>query len=331
MTGGTPISTALPRYSLVVPVLNEEAVLAQLIVRIDALMAQLDGPSEAIFVDDGSTDQTAVILERQARTDSRYRLIQLSRNFGHQAAITAGMDAAMGAAVIIMDADLQDPPEVALDLVARWKEGYQIVHAQRISRDGESPFKRWTAHLYYAGLRRLASVDIPANVGDFRLVDRDALDAFRAMPERDRYVRGMFGWLGFRQTTVPFARQARAAGKTNYSLPAMLRLAANGVVGFSDAPLRLVLWLGAGVSALAILFGFYALIEALMGNTRMVRGWASTIIVVSFLSGMNMLVTGVIGIYVGRIHAEVKGRPLYVVKRRVQAGPPEDPDTEIKA
>jgi dolichol-phosphate mannosyltransferase len=318
MTG--PAAAAAPaRYSLVIPVLNEEAVLPALIARIDALMASLDGPAEAVFVDDGSSDRTAAMLEQLALADRRFRLIELSRNFGHQAAITAGMDAAIGEAVIIMDADLQDPPEVALDLIAKWREGFQIVHAQRIARDGESAFKRWTARLYYAGLRRLASVDIPPDVGDFRLVDRRALDAFLAMPERDRYVRGMFGWLGFRQATVPFARRPRAAGRSKYPLPKMLRLAANGIVGFSDAPLRLVLWLGAAVSVLAFLVGVYALIEAVSGNGRLVRGWASTVIVVSFLSGINMLVTGVIGIYVGRIHAEVKGRPLYVVKRQVSA------------
>ncbi|HEY2177278.1 MAG TPA: glycosyltransferase family 2 protein [Caulobacteraceae bacterium] len=305
------------RYSLVVPVLNEEAVLPILIQRIDALMASLDGPAEAVFVDDGSTDRSSAILERLALADRRFRLIELSRNFGHQAAITAGMEAAAGEAVIVMDADLQDPPEVALQMIAKWKEGFHIVHAQRLTRDGDTAFKRWTAGLYYAGLRRLASVDIPPDVGDFRLVDRRALDAFLAMPERDRYVRGMFGWLGFRQATVPFARPARAAGQTKYPLPKMLRLAANGVVGFSDAPLRIVLWSGAAVSALAFLVGVYALFEVVSGNGRLVRGWASTIIVVSFLSGINMLVTGVIGVYVGRIHAEVKGRPLYVVKRRV--------------
>ncbi len=195
------------RYSVVVPVLNEEAVLPALLERMDWLLSQFDGAAEAIFVDDGSDDATAAMLERHAERDSRYRLVKLSRNFGHQAAITAGMDLAAGEAVIVMDADLQDPPEVALQLAAKWQEGFQVVYAQRTVREGEGPFKRWSAHLFYALLQRVASVQVQPNVGDFRLVDRRVLRAFKSMPERDRFVRGMFGWLGFKQAVVPFARR----------------------------------------------------------------------------------------------------------------------------
>ena len=305
------------RYSIVVPVLNEEAVLPALLERMDWLLAGLDGTAEAIFVDDGSTDATALLLEARAEADPRYRLIKLSRNFGHQAAITAGMDLAAGEAVIVMDADLQDPPEVALQLAAKWREGFQVVYAQRTVREGEGPFKRWTAQAFYALLQRLASVQVTPNVGDFRLVDRRVLNAFKSMPERDRFVRGMFGWLGFRQAVVPFVRPARAAGVTKYPLLKMIRLAVHGLVSFSDAPLRLALWLGLLVSAAALAYGVYVIGAALGGGHNLAPGWASTIVVVSFLCGLNMMLTGVVGLYVGRIHAEVKGRPLYVVDETV--------------
>ena len=304
---------ALPRYSLIIPVLNEAAVLPALLTRLDGLIAALDGPTEVVFVDDGSTDETAAILREREQRDPRFRLLQLSRNFGHQAAITAGMNTSRGDAVIVMDADLQDPPELVLELVAKWREGFQVVYAQRTARHDESAFKRWTAHLFYLGLRKLTAVDIPRDVGDFRLVDRQVVEAFRAMPERDHFVRGMFGWLGFRQTAVPFERQGRAAGETKYSLVKMVRLAVSGVVSFSDAPLKLALWMGFGVSAAALLYGLYVVVTALTGGHGLVAGWASTIVVVSFLCGLNMMLTGVVGLYVGRIHAEVKGRPLYVV------------------
>ncbi len=210
------------------------------------MIARLDGPAEVIFVDDGSRDTSPIVLEAKARADARYRFIKLSRNFGHQIAITTGMERARGQAVIVMDADLQDPPEVVIDMVAKWKEGFEIVYAERLTRNGETAFKRLTADLFYRMIARLSEVDIPRNVGDFRLVDRKALDAFLAMPERERFVRGMFAWIGFRQAVVSFHRPPRAAGETKYSLAKMFRLAANGLVSFSDAPLRVALWAGLG-------------------------------------------------------------------------------------
>jgi dolichol-phosphate mannosyltransferase len=305
-----------PVYSLVVPIYNEEAVLPILLRRLDMLLDQFDGPAEAIFVDDGSRDASAIVCEAKARADQRYRYIRLSRNFGHQIAITTGMDRARGDAVIVMDADLQDPPEVVLDMVAKWKEGYDVVYAERLTREGESAFKRWTADMFYRLLSRLSSVEIPRNVGDFRLVDRKALDSFLAMPERDRFVRGMFAWLGFEQTAVQFHRPARAAGETKYPLFKMLRLAVHGVVSFSDAPLRLALWVGMSVSALAMLYGCWV-IGMWATQADLARGWSSSIVVTAFLCGANMMMTGIMGLYVGRIHAEVKARPLYVIDRAV--------------
>jgi glycosyltransferase involved in cell wall biosynthesis len=306
-----------PRYSIVVPVYNEQAVLPVLLRRLDLLMAELDGATEAILVDDGSSDCSSIILRAKAKDDPRYRYLALSRNFGHQIAITAGMDVAAGDAVIVMDADLQDPPEVVGQMIERWKEGYQVVYGRRLGRQGESAFKRWTASLFYKALRRMSSVDIPRDAGDFRLVDRKVVNAFRAMPEQDRFVRGMFAWLGFRQTEVAFHRLPRLAGQTKYPLWKMLRLAMNGVIGFSDAPLRLAIWGGFAVSAFAVLYGVNVLVDWLAGDRNLVVGWASTIIIVSFLSGINMIMTGIIGLYIGRIHAEVKRRPLYILSEKV--------------
>lgn len=305
-----------PRYSIVVPVFNEQAVLPVLLHRLDLMMADLDGTAETIFVDDGSSDCSAIVLRAKAKEDSRYRFIALSRNFGHQAAITAGMEAASGDAVIVMDADLQDPPEVVWQMIEKWQEGYEVVYGRRLSREGDSAFKQATASLFYKFLGGLSSVDIPRDAGDFRLIDRQVLNAFLAMPEQDRFVRGMFAWLGFRQTEVAFHRLPRLAGETKYPLFKMMRLAANGVIGFSDAPLRLAIWCGFIVSAFAACYAMYVGIHWIAGDRSLVAGWASTIIIVSFLSGINMILTGIMGLYVGRIHGEVKRRPLYVVSEK---------------
>jgi polyisoprenyl-phosphate glycosyltransferase len=306
-----------PTYSLVVPIFNEEAVIPVLLKRLDALIEAFDAEAEVIVVDDGSSDTSAIVIEAKARADKRYRLIKLSRNFGHQIAITVGLDYAHGRAVIVMDADLQDPPEVVLQMVAKWKEGYEVVSAERASRQGESRFKRATAHLFYRLMGRLGDASMACNAGDFRLVDRRALDCFLAMPERDRFVRGMFAWIGFRQGTVTFDRPPRAAGASKYSFSKMIGLAANGVISFSDAPLRLALWAGAAVSALAFVYGLSVIGRWALSDPSLERGWSSTIVIIAALGGANMLMTGVIGLYVGRIYAEAKGRPLYIVERAV--------------
>jgi dolichol-phosphate mannosyltransferase len=308
------VNVLSPRYSLVIPIYNEEEVLPRLIERIRSLLFRLDGETEAIFVDDGSHDGSVEYLRDKVAAEPHFRLIELSRNFGHQIAITAGMDAAAGDAVIVMDADLQDPPEVVLDLVAKWKEGFEIVYARRIRRDGESWFKRFTASLFYRLLEKMTSVDIPRDVGDFRLVGRKALETFKHMPEHDRFVRGMFGWMGFKQTAVPFERPARTMGQTKYPFWKMMHLAVHGIVSFSEKPLRLALWGGLAISALAVLFGSYA-IFAWTTESGVVAGWTSIIVIVSLLCGINLFMTGVVGLYVGGIYAEVKRRPLYVIDR----------------
>ncbi len=303
--------------SFVLPVYNEEAVLPLLIARMRDLISKLDAEVEVIFVDDGSSDSSGVFLSHLAKTDPAFRYVALSRNFGQQAAMTAGLEAARGDAVILMDADLQDPPHVALDLVAKWREGYEVVYARRAKRDGETVVKKVTSSLFYRLIGHVSSIEIPRDVGDFRLVDRAALDAFLAMPEQNRFVRGMLAWVGFRQTAVLYHREARAAGKTRYNYRKLAALAGSAIVSFSDVPLRIALWVGAAVSVVAMMFGLYVIALGLFWRENMVEGWASTMVVVSFLSGVNLLMTGVVGVYVGRIYAEAKKRPLFIVARKV--------------
>jgi len=296
----------------VLPIYNEEQTVPELLRRLGLLVEQLDGETEVIFVDDGSSDSTYELLVAAREQDPRFKLLRLSRNFGHQIAVTAGLDVASGDAVIVMDADLQDPPEVALELAARWRDGYDVVYAVREDRQGESRFKRATASGFYRLFKRVSDVDVPLDVGDFRLVDRRALDAFRSMRETNRYVRGMFSWIGFRQVGVPFSRDERFAGETKYPLPKMLKFATDGIVSFSAYPLRFALKLGFLVSAFSFLLGIVFLVSRLAGLYS-VPGLASIAVFVAFLGGMQLLLIGIMGEYVARIHDEVKGRPLYLV------------------
>lgn len=306
--------TGDPTISLVIPVYNEQAVLPLLFARLESLADRIEGVVEIVMVDDGSRDGSGVLIADQAERDPRYRYIALSRNFGHQAAITAGMELARGEAVIVMDADLQDPPEVVLSLIDSWRDGNDIVHARRRSRAGETWFKLLTARLFYRVANALSDVDLPADVGDFRLVSRRAIETFRAMPEQDHYVRGMFAWMGYRQAFVDFDRDERSAGETKYPFRRMLKLALNGVVSFSDVPLRMAIWAGSLISLAALAYGAYVVAMAVAG-VGLATGWASLAVLVSLLSGINLLMVGIVGIYVGRIHREVKGRPRYIVAR----------------
>jgi dolichol-phosphate mannosyltransferase len=302
-----------PEYSLVVPVYNEEEALPELLRRLAALLEKMDGECEVILVDDGSSDASYERMVATRETDPRFKLLRLSRNFGHQIAVTAGLDAASGNAVIVMDADLQDPPEVALDLAARWREGFDVVYAIREERLGESPFKRATAKLFYRTFRRMTDVDVPLDVGDFRLVDRRALDAFRSMRETNRYVRGMFSWIGFRQVGVPFRREERFAGETKYPFGKMVKFATDGIVSFSAAPLRFALKIGFVVAALSFLMGAVFLVSKILGLYS-VPGLASIAVFVAFLGGIQLFLLGIVGEYIARIHDEVKGRPLYLIR-----------------
>jgi dolichol-phosphate mannosyltransferase len=302
---------AAPTYSIVVPIHDEQESLRELHERLTAVFPLLDGEAEVILVDDGSRDLSYPVMLELHRRDERFKIVHLTRNFGHQLAITAGIDLAAGDAVILMDGDLQHPPELLPELAARWREGYDVVFGVMTERP-EGWLKRLTAKGYYQLLRRLASIEIPAAAGDFRLADRRVIDAFLAMPERNRFVRGMFAWLGFSQIGVPYAVPARFAGRSKYTLRKMLRLATDGLVSFSTAPLRLALDIGFVVSGLSFLFGIATLISKLAG-AFLVPGWLTIVLVTSFVGGIQLIVIGVVGEYVGRIYDEVKARPLYLV------------------
>ena len=302
-----------PEYSLVVPIFNEAETLSELVRRLTLLLDALDGPAEVLLVDDGSSDNSYDLMMAARETDPRFKVLRLSRNFGHQIAITAGMDVAAGNAVIVMDADLQDPPEVVLEMAARWREGFDVIYGVREERAGDTRFKKATASAFYRFLRRVSNIDVPLDVGDFRLVDRRALEAFKSMRETNRYVRGMFSWIGFRQVGVAFQRDERFAGDTKYPLTKMFKFATDGVVSFSAAPLRLALKLGFAVSALSFALGVLAVILKLFGFYS-IPGLASIAVFVAFLGGIQLLVLGLMGEYIARIHDEVKDRPLYLVR-----------------
>jgi glycosyltransferase involved in cell wall biosynthesis len=305
-----------PEYSFVIPVYNERETLAELYRRLLPVLDALDGPTEVVMVDDGSTDGSFEQMLALREGDDRFKLIRLSRNFGHQVALTAGLDHALGRAVILMDADLQDPPEVALELAKRWREGHDVVYAVREERLGETRLKLLTARLFYRLLGRLTEVDMPGDAGDFRLIDRRALEAMSSMREHRRYLRGMSAWVGFDQTGVHYVRDRRYAGQTKYPLRKMLRFGVDGIVSFSTLPLRLTLNLGFLVSVVAFVAGFAAIIAKLSGAYA-VPGWASIVVVLAFLGGVQLTVLGVIGEYVSHIHEEVKRRPLYLVRDAV--------------
>lgn len=307
---------ATPDYSFVIPVYNERETLHELYRRLAAVMERLDGPAEVVLVDDGSSDGSREIMRELARGDGRVRIVALSRNFGHQIALTAGLDHARGNAAVILDADLQDPPEVALELAARWREGYDVVYAIRQGRPGESWAKRRTATLFYRTLAGLSDHEVQPEVGDFRLVDRRVIDAVAGMPERHRYLRGMVGWVGFDQTGVTYVREPRFAGTSKYPWGKMVRLAQDAVLSFSSAPLRIVLKLGFAMSVLTFLIGVFGLVVKISGLYA-VPGWASIIVVVAFVGSAQLTVLGMLGEYVARIYDEVKRRPLYLVSETV--------------
>jgi len=318
------------KYSIVIPIFNEEESFGALVARLRGVMAQLDGPAEVVLVDDGSADRSFELMAAVAAEDARFKVLQLSRNFGHQIAITAGMDMAAGQAVVVMDADLQDPPEVILQMAAKWQEGFEVVYAVREQREGETLFKRKTATLFYGLQRRLAEIDQPVEVGDFRLVDRRALDAFLQMRERNRYVRGMFSWVGFRQTSVSYRRASRAAGESKYPLRKMVRLALDGFIGFSTAPLRFALSLGLVMAAASVVYGVVVLALKLAGVAN-TPGYASLLVTITFLSGVQLTVIGMVGQYVARIYDEARARPLYLVRdaRGFTTPRPPAPDTTL--
>jgi len=297
--------------SVVIPIFDEEETLPLLFSRLDRLLSELGCKGEVVLVNDGSSDRSIDLLLARASVDDRYKVIGLARNFGHQIASTAGLEIARGDAIVLMDADLQDPPEVVVEMVRKYREGYDVVYARRIAREGDTVFKRVTAWLFYRLMRSLVHRDLPVDVGDFRLMSRPCLDALRSMKELHRFLRGMVTWIGFAQTHVDFVRPARVAGVTKYPLRKMLLFAWNAAISFSVLPLRLSFLAGLALVATAVTYAMYSLWRIFTG-AFVVPGWMSLIMVNCLTSGAAMVGMGILGEYVGRIFEEVKKRPLYI-------------------
>lgn len=315
--GRAPVTD--PLHSVVVPVYNEIESITSFHERCSAAMSAIGERFEIIYVDDGSSDGSWTALKQLARSDDHVRLVRLSRNFGHQLAITAGMEHAAGDTVAVIDADLQDPPEVIAELIDQWRKGADIVYAVRTERRGESWFKKSSASVFYRVISALSDVDLPLDVGDFRLMSRRANEALCEMPENHRYVRGMVAWLGFETAKVGYARDPRLAGDTKYPIGKMFRFATDGILAFSTRPLRIATWLGLIVSITAFLAAISLSVARVMGNYA-VQGWTSVMVLVLLLAGVQLLTIGALGEYVGRIYTEVRHRPLYLV-REVQGFP----------
>ena len=304
-------------YSIIAPIYNEKENLPELYRRIKEVLDSTDKTWELILVDDGSTDGSTDFIRELAQKDKSIRPVIFARNFGHQVAVTAGLDYSRGEAVVIIDADLQDPPELILEMSKKWQEGYEVVYAVRAEREGESWFKLWTASLFYRIIYRITDVKIPLDTGDFRLMDRKVVDVMNRMRERHRFLRGMSAWVGFKQIGVEYKRAARTAGETKYPFNKMLRLALNAVTGFSYFPLQVATYFGfvsAGISILAIPI----VVFMRASGSQAFVGQATTLIAVLFLGGVQLISLGVLGEYIGRLYDEAKGRPLYIVREAPQ-------------
>ncbi|MFC5701672.1 glycosyltransferase family 2 protein [Cohnella faecalis] len=308
------------RYSVIIPMYNEEEVIEETYRRLKSVMSRTGETYELLFVNDGSRDRCADIVRQYGEWDESVKLIDFSRNFGHQIAITAGMDYASGDAVIIIDADLQDPPELILSMIELWKDGFEVVYAKRVKRNGETRFKKWSASLFYRVLRASTDVAIPVDTGDFRLMDRKVCDQMKRLPENNRFVRGLVSWVGFRQTAVEYERDERLAGETKYPLKRMIKLCLDGIMSFSYKPLKLAGYAGALLSGAGFLYLLYVLYLALFTDATN-KGWPSLIAIMLIFNGFVLLMLGIMGEYIGRIYDETKGRPLYIVRNFTGGAP----------
>lgn len=300
--------------SVIIPISNEEQIIPELYERLHKTVVQISEHYELIFVNDGSEDYSLLELIKLSEQDERVFYINFSRNFGHQIAVTAGLDACKGKAVVIIDGDLQDPPELITDLYAKYKEGYEVVYAKRAERKGESFFKKSTAKLFYRVLKRITSINIPIDTGDFRLIDQKVVHYLKQMSEQNKFLRGQIAWLGFRQTQVLFNRDKRKYGKTGYSLSKMLHFAMDGITGFSDKPLQLVTKLGFTISFISFVIILYAVYSYFILD-RTITGWTSLIISSMFIGGVQLISIGIIGEYISRINKNVLKRPMYIVEK----------------
>lgn len=322
------LKTSPALISIIIPCFNEAAVIGEIVKQMQVFATQLtDLRVEFIFIDDGSADQTSKFLREYCAKDSRFRVIFFARNFGHQIAVTAGIDVAKGDAVIIIDADLQDPPAVMHEMIAKWQEGYDVVYGTRTLRPGESVFKLATAHKFYRLLNKLSDTPIPLDTGDFRLINRAVVNTLRAMPENDRFLRGMVSWVGFKQIKLEYQRAERFAGESKYPLRKMLRFAIDGILSFSTKPLQFSIGLGLLAASIA-LFGILYVLYLRLFTDIWVEGWTTLMIAVLFLGGVQLICVGILGEYIGRIYNEVKRRPLYVVQEYL--GFPENQPTHTR-
>jgi glycosyltransferase involved in cell wall biosynthesis len=319
------VNGSRPTLTLVLPIYNEEDVIPELHGRLQAFLSTFDFETEVLFVNDGSRDRSMELLRGIAAGEPRYRVLSFARNFGHQAAITAGMDFARGEAVVVMDADLQDPPEVVLQMVARWREGFDVVYGRRRSREGETWFKLLTARWFYRLFALMIPIEVPLDAGDFRLMSRRVVVALRELREAHRFVRGMVAWVGFKQTDVPYDRPGRFAGETKYPLRKMIRFALDGITSFSILPLRFSTYLGIAMNIGSMAIVLWALLAKYVFE-KVVPGWTFIVVLVAVFSGVQLLMVGILGEYIGRIYEEVKRRPLYIVADTVNAPAKRDGD-----
>jgi len=309
--------SSIVKYSIVVPVYNEEEVIHETYRRLTEVMRSTKEAYELLFVNDGSKDRTAEIIKEYSEQDPAVVLLDFARNFGHQIAITAGMDYARGEAVVVIDADLQDPPELILEMIEKWKQGFDVVYAKRTKRKGETYFKKQTAAMFYRFLRAMTDIDIPLDTGDFRLLDRKVCNQMNSIQEKNRFVRGLVSWVGFKQTAVEYERDERLAGESKYPLKKMLKLSMDGITSFSYKPLKLASYAGVTLSGIGFIYLLVVLYLKLFTDST-ITGWSSLIVIQLFFSGIILIILGMIGEYIGRIYDETKNRPLYIVREKYQ-------------
>ncbi|MDR2570736.1 MAG: glycosyltransferase family 2 protein [Oscillospiraceae bacterium] len=307
----------LPIYSVVIPVFNEQEVIAEAYKRLTDVMVSMGEAYELVFVNDGSNDRTGQMIAELCANDASVRLINFTRNFGHMSAITAGMEYARGQAIFIIDADMQDPPEIFPQMAAKWKEGYHVAYGKRIKRKGESVFKRMSAKFFYKFIRRMTSVDMPPDTGEFRLIDRKVCDAVNKLPEKSRYIRGLVSWVGFKQIPVEYVREERFAGVTKYPLRKMVTFAMDAVTSFSYKPLKLATMLGFSISLFSFLYILYVIYQRFF-TEQTITGWASTMAAILFTQGIVLMILGLMGEYIGRIYTELQNRPSYIVMEIIE-------------
>ncbi|MQR86249.1 glycosyltransferase [Bacillus megaterium] len=309
--------SSIVKYSIVVPVYNEEEVLHETYRRLTEVMRSTKEAYELLFVNDGSRDRTAEIIKEYSEQDPAVVLLDFARNFGHQIAITAGMDYARGEAVVVIDADLQDPPELILEMIEKWKQGFDVVYAKRTKRKGETYFKKQTAAMFYRFLRAMTDIDIPLDTGDFRLLDRKVCNQMNSIQEKNRFVRGLVSWVGFKQIAVEYERDERLAGESKYPLKKMLKLSMDGITSFSYKPLKLASYAGVTLSGIGFIYLLVVVYLKLFTDST-ITGWSSLIVIQLLFSGIILIILGMIGEYIGRIYDETKNRPLYIVREKYQ-------------